>query len=69
MTLAANTYVYDSARADIDGDRTADEVVLYGEKQENDNPYVQNIATTESVWTVSNGHLKLLSEKIIPIDQ
>lgn len=43
MTLAANTYVYDSAKADIDGDRATDDVVLYGEKQENDNPYVQNI--------------------------
>ncbi|WP_407311236.1 hypothetical protein [Desulfosporosinus sp. SB140] len=37
-----NRFVFDSRRADFDGDGKVDDVVLIGEKQD-DNPYVQNI--------------------------
>jgi hypothetical protein len=44
LTLAENTYILDSERLDINGDRKVDDVVLCGEKQEDNNPYWQNIS-------------------------
>lgn len=43
LTLEKNTYVYDSKKADLDGDGGADDVVLYGVKKYADSPFVGDI--------------------------
>lgn len=44
LDLADNTFVFDSRRADVNGDNILDDVILCGEKQGDNNPYVQNIS-------------------------
>lgn len=43
LTLEKNTYVYDSKKADLDGDGRTDDVVLYGVKKYADSPLVGDI--------------------------
>lgn len=44
LTVADNTFVFDSRRADVSSDGIVDDIILIGEKQDNNNPYVQNIS-------------------------
>ncbi|SPF55661.1 conserved exported hypothetical protein [Candidatus Desulfosporosinus infrequens] len=65
LTVADNTFVFDSRRVDVNGDGFVDDVVLIGEKQDNNNPYVQNISVsvkdghTGKVSTASIGELNV----------
>ena len=43
LTVADNTYVYDSRTVDLNGDGIVSDVVLYGVKNFNDSPFVGNI--------------------------
>ena len=63
LTVADNTFVYDSKKVDLNGDGSVYDVVLYGVKNFNDSPFVGNICVaikdskTETFSVTSIGEL------------